>query len=189
MKLDHETLSIIVDSELETRDPRKFESIAADQELRSKWARYHLIGDVLRDNLTDVAPAHIADGIRTEIEREPTIFIPQRRRRSWLKPITGLAIAASIASVAVIGVKRSDVDPALNDATVSANPMQLPDDQIAKVLEEPITVSLDDINPALGTPHTKRRLNGYLVKFNEQRSSFGVPGVNPYVRIVGFESQ
>ncbi len=189
MKLDHETLSIIVDSELETPDPCNLESIATDHELRSKWARYHLIGDVLRDNLTDVAPAHIADGIRTEIEREPTIFIPQRSRHPWLKPIAGLAIAASIASLAVIGVKRSDVDSAVNDVTVSATAVKLSDDQVAKILERPITVTQDDINPVPGSPHTKRRLNGYLVKFNEQRSSFGVPGVNPYVRIVGFESQ
>ena len=33
-----------------------------------------------------------------------------------------------------------------------------------------------------------QRLNGYLVNFNEQRQRLGVPGVHPYVRIVGFEA-
>tara|TARA_B100001123_G_scaffold366694_1_gene426494 strand:- start:1349 stop:1906 length:558 start_codon:yes stop_codon:yes gene_type:complete len=185
MKLDHETLSVITDSEQEARDSYELETIATNDDLRSKWARYHLIGDVLRDNLTDVAPTHIVDGVRAEIQKESSTLTPQHRRRSWLRPITGLAVAASITSLAVIGVKYSDADSALKDATISGAPAN----QIVKVLEEPATKSQANISSVLGSPRTKRRLNGYLVKFNEQRSSFGVPGVNPYVRIVGFESQ
>ena len=37
-------------------------------------------------------------------------------------------------------------------------------------------------------PSPQRRLNSYLVKFNAQRSSLAVPGVNPHVRIIDFQS-
>jgi hypothetical protein len=33
----------------------------------------------------------------------------------------------------------------------------------------------------------RRRLNSYIVNFNEQRDSLAVPNVHPYVRIVGFD--
>ena len=35
----------------------------------------------------------------------------------------------------------------------------------------------------------RRRLNSYIVNFNEQRDSLAVPNVHPYVRIVGFEKE
>ena len=35
----------------------------------------------------------------------------------------------------------------------------------------------------------QRRLNSYLVNFNEQRAQFTLPNVHPYVRSVGFETE
>jgi hypothetical protein len=32
------------------------------------------------------------------------------------------------------------------------------------------------------------RLDSYIVNFNEQRMSQGMPGTNPYVRIVGYDA-
>ncbi len=204
MKTDHESLSAVVDGELDKSETKVLQSIAVDDRSRATWARYHLIGDVLRDSLTDVAPAAFSERLRTDVEQEPTMLLPRAVERPWLKPVAGFAIAASVAAIAVLGIQQNNIAPGLGDATelVADSPASLPapvavtvtDQQIAKAQEplNPVSGSIqtqEPLNPASGSIQTQRRLNGYLVKFNEQRSSLGVPGVNPYVRIVGFESE
>lgn len=194
MHNDHETLSTVVDGELDVRDNQILPNIAANDGSRATWARYHLIGDVLRDSLADVAPANFSEQLRNKIDREPTMLIPHQAKRRWLTPAAGFAIAASVAALAVIGIQQLQPTPMAHDATeiaaVTPAPVQAPAIQEAlvapaqKIAESPVV-----LNPVQGSIQTQRRLNGYLVKFNEQRSSLGVPGVNPYVRIVGFESE
>ena len=194
MKTDHEILSTIVDSELDKCEPHILKSIAANDGSRSRWARYHLIGDVLRDSLTDVAPIHFSEQLRVAIEQEPTMLLPQRVNRPWLRPVAGFAIAASVAAIAVVGIQQNGVDPVVDDVTavaaISPAPVPTPAARtVTPVTDQQIAESQETLKPVSGSIQTQRRLNGYLVKFNEQRSSLGVPGVNPYVRIVGFESE
>jgi len=188
MQNDQESLSTLMDGETDGRDGSTLGRIAATEDERSAWARYHLIGDVIRDGLTEVAPPEFAQKLRIEIGREPTILAPRRKARSLLRPAAGLAIAASVAALAVLGVKQLNpsqgLDPAPEIADVT--PAVVGEPLIATqehALESPNAV--DRLHESLPS---QRRFNSYLVKFNEQRSSLGVPGVNPYVRIVGFES-
>ena len=60
-------------------------------------------------------------------------------------------------------------------------------DQLAVLARPPEAQPIIDRSNETTRP-SQRRLNSYLVKFNAQRSSLAVPGVNPYVRIVGFQS-
>jgi len=194
MQNDHEALSTVVDGELDVRDNQTLPNIAANDSSRATWARYHLIGDVLRDVLTEIAPTSFSERLVREIDREPTMLISRRARRPWLKPAAGFAIAASVAVLAVVGVQQMDPRHLSAASTTVATAVeaarQAPPIDHAIVVSEPQLVETTEIiNPAPGSLQTQRRLNGYLVKFNEQRSSLGVPGVNPYVRIVGFESE
>jgi sigma-E factor negative regulatory protein RseA len=186
MQNNHETLSTIVDGELGSVDSQTLATIASDENSRSTWARYHLIGDVMRDNLTGVASPIFSEQLRAAVEREPTVLAPQRTKRQWLTPVAGFAVAASVATLAVIGIKQiepSSPDAADEVAIVAA----APNHNVAALPVQSVAQSPDVVDAVPATHDTQRRLNGYLVKFNEQRSSLGVPGVNPYVRIVGFE--
>jgi sigma-E factor negative regulatory protein RseA len=164
----------------------EFAEIAREQQARATWARYHLIGDVLRDNVSEVAPATFAAQLAAKVGQEPTVLAPPRQERRSMRPSIWIAIAASVAALALIGVQQpasipaGDISPAVAiDTGAAATIVAAQDDALpalpAEVLQEPF--------------HSQRRLNSYLVKFNEQRSSLGVPSVNPYVRIVGFESE
>ena len=187
MQNDHEMLSTVVDGEVGSLDRQTLVTIASDETSRTTWARYHLIGDVLRDNLTGVASANFSEQVRAAVAQEPTVLAPGRGRRSWLTPLAGFAVAASVAALAVIGIKQMGPSP-LNDTDEIAVVAPTPNVNVAipatRIAETPAI-----LQPVPGSLDNHRRLNGYLVKFNEQRSSLGVPGVNPYVRIVGFESE
>jgi sigma-E factor negative regulatory protein RseA len=184
MQNDQETLSTLMDGEMDGSGGATLGGIASAEDTRPVWARYHLIGDVIRDGLTEVAPPEFAERLRIEIGREPTVLAPRRRGRSLLRPAAGLAIAASVAALAVLGVKQLDPTQGLGPTPEISAAIPTVASEALIAAESPAAV--DELQESL---HSQRRLNSYLVKFNEQRLSLGVPGVNPYVRIVGFEPE
>jgi hypothetical protein len=130
----------------------------------------------------------LADRVRGSLDLEPTVLAPRKLRQKLLRPAVGFAIAASVATVAVIGAQYYQGG---RDSRMSLVQERFPSQAATPIaaLEPPAT-------PPVGTEGSPRvsylrdpRLNSYLVNFNEQRSSLGVPGVHPYVRIVGFEAE
>ena len=106
MQIDEQTLSSVMDGEAATGEA--LASVAATSGTRGAWARYHLIGDVLRDNSSELAPMDFAATIAARIADEPTVLAPPRRAQRALRPVAGFAIAASVATLAVIGVQRME---------------------------------------------------------------------------------
>ena len=195
MQIDHQIVSAAMDDALDGSTKSSLGQLSALE--RDAWARYHLIGDVLRDPAVAVAPAEFSSAVRDEVERESFLLVREKKLpRSFARPLVGFAVAASVAGMAVIGVQKMQLDPrtATTPVAVSASiaaPAQvaLPT-QPVPVEVVPSSIALVKFNDEpVPASHSQGRLNGYLVKFNEQRSSVGVPGVNPYVRIVGFDSE
>lgn len=94
-----ETLSALIDGELESDVQSQLGRIRTDPELRTAWDVYHLIGDCLRGHASgDIAPRVIA-----RLRDEPTVLAPPKersvaRRIGWY----GMYAAASAAAVAVV---------------------------------------------------------------------------------------
>ena len=186
MNKQRESLSAMMDGELD--DPSQvLSSLKSDTEFRGRWARFHLIGDMMRDAIISPAPAKFSEDVGAKVAAEPTILAPQSTPQRALTPRTGFAIAASIAALAVIGIARfsPDEDKLNSDPTLSAALPSAPR-EVRYVEPEVTAPALREKQPEVVYP--QRRLNKYLVKFNEQRTNVGVPSVNPYVRIVGFEA-
>jgi negative regulator of sigma E activity len=113
---------------------------------------------------------------------------PRRTARPLLRPVAGFAIAASVAALAVVGIKQTAPEQQLNGTPEIATTAPAVTESVQLATARPDANARPDIEVIEESLPAHRRLNSYLVKFNEQRSSLGVPGVNPYVRIVGFES-
>ena len=178
--MNQEQVSALVDGESASDEVGDIiDTLTRDPEFRGIWSRYHIIGEVLRaDGLSTRSPSDAA------AEHAATNVVSMPAKRNVLAPIAGMAIAASVAALAV---------------TLALQPPQeskQPEFQIAE------SVVLQTLAPApinsIRSPSSPRvvpvgkydhRLNGYLVNFNEQRARLGVPGVHPYVRIVGFEAE
>ncbi len=98
-----ETLSALMDSEageLEVR--RVLRDISRDSELRDRWHRYQLAASAMKGDL----PPRMTDlsaSISTALEREST---HHNRLKTALEPLGKVAIAASVALVAVLGVQQ-----------------------------------------------------------------------------------
>lgn len=187
---DLERISALVD-DAAAGDEAFLSTITRTSDLRAAWGRYHLIGEVLRGTHAGAPYRHFADRVRDAIAAEPTVIAPRLSpRRSTLRhPLAaGLALAASIAALAIVTFRPAPLEEdgsqaglAANDGGFTAGPSQ-----VVFVQPRGATAGGDEQE---GADQFQRRLSSYLVNFNEQRSNLGVPGVHPYVRIVDFQSE
>jgi sigma-E factor negative regulatory protein RseA len=144
-----------------------------DPELMTSWSRYHLIRDALHRNLDDRVMPDLSQRISAALVTEPAILAPQRTRRPWLRHAAGLAVAASVTGVAILGIRQMNEESGPVNVTATA-----PQEYIR--LEQPTTVASNPSATANGD-----HLAPYLVNHNEFAASSSMQGVLPYVRIVG----
>ncbi len=104
-KETREHLSALVDGEI-NRETSRFlvRRLGADGELRATWTRYHLIRDCLRHQDGAIAGDDLCSRVSRALESEQPVKTTRLRPASWLKPVAGLAIAASVALMAVVAV-------------------------------------------------------------------------------------
>jgi sigma-E factor negative regulatory protein RseA len=110
-----ETVSSCVDNF--QHDENAFDEILNDEHLSTTWDRYHLIGDVLRNDIPDVLQLDLSSEIANAIADEPTILAPKANNAfvlklkakvvEFAKPFGQLAIAASAAGLMVLGVQSN----------------------------------------------------------------------------------
>ena len=103
-KETREQISSLMDGEI-GRDASRFRvrRLGADDELGATWARYHIARDCLRDPDGGLVTRGLSNRISMAIESESPP-IPRRLAAGWLKPVAGVAIAASVALMAVLAV-------------------------------------------------------------------------------------
>ena len=134
-------VSELVDGELD--DPtaeRVLDRVRLDDELRSTWETYHLIGDVLRGAGTATG-ADLAERIRTQLANEPTILAPKRMagmvgRGRWY----ALSAAASVLGVSLVAwVALPQRQSVIEAAATSIAPIS----QVQTLIQAP-SVAVDD---------------------------------------------
>jgi len=195
----NEILSAVVDGELQglVRD-RVVGALYESPELRRTWARFHLIGDAVRKIGPVPGADAIAGNVIAALSGEQIMHLKPHSRRRTLHPLPGLAMAAAIAAIAVLGIHNLDdggvqsrqvagvsrPEPAVA-GSVSATPE--PTMRIASRAVQPADSEANRLQWSDVAPDAEARLNAYLVNHNEYAGN-GVRGVLPYVRIVGYQS-
>ena len=174
-ELPEHDISGLVDGALNTADSRRLaERLSQDRELQRQWTRYLLISDVLRANIPDVVDPDFADRVSRAVASEPAILAPRSRPRAIppaLRRVAGLAVAASVAAVAVLGVQSMyhDEGPTL----VAEMPAAAEYVRIA----QPEPVARPEVHPGL---------DKYLVNHHQHSASAPIQGAMPYARIVAY---
>lgn len=173
-----EQLSAYLDGELPREEAGLLvRRLMQDPELQARWARYHTIGAVLKRQTPEHANAGLSRRVMTAIASE-TPARGQARMPAWLKPLAGVAIAASVAAVAVFGA-RSLYAP---ESAVPA----------AQLAQAPVASLPDARLPRAGTrwqrtqPAVASQLNDYLLR-HYGHSGAALPVAAGYARIVGYD--
>lgn len=181
----HEKISALMDGEDIAGRAEVVDHLLKDEALRARWARYHLIADCLRGHLAHTV-SDISASIRHRLRDEPAILAPARKQPFSFKPLAGLAIAASVAVVALLAVpmgERAGARPAAVAAT--AGP---PAGDPARS----VTFKAPPVLPAGAgrvASLADQRMKNYLVNHSEFRSNGRSNGIPPYARVVTFEAR
>lgn len=176
-----EHLSSLMDGEI-SRETGRFlvRRLGADEELCATWARYHLVRDCLRHGGGRFADEGLSRRVRRAIERESSPAAPRRKVSAWLKPAAGLAIAASVALMAIVAVGPAE------------QPAQQPTTGLASGAPTGAFTSPQNLSPTplstqvsrAGAAADNSRMNPYLLRHYQATGSTGGKGFVAFVPIV-----
>jgi len=178
----NEKLSAFIDGELEPAEADHLISeILDNDELRSCWANYHLIGHSMQSEKTNNG-IDLSASISEALSNEPTVFAPQRRKLvmpAAFKQAAGMAIAATVAAVAVLMVQPEEqnlFNPGGSASVAAVTPVTTNQDVIP--------VAVNGVNWSVKQPSVASKLNAYLVNHNDY--STPVRGTLPFAPIVSY---
>lgn len=165
----NERLSALMDGELAAAEVGAvLAALRREPQLLARWRRYQLAAAALRNELGGAVDVTVLEAVHRRIEREP-IPLPVRRRPGWRRWATGLALAASVAAVTVLGLDwwgargGSAGEPvAQAGATRWENGL---------------------------SPESEGALNAYLVEHGEYTPASGMNGLASYARFVSYDGR
>lgn len=159
-----EQISAFIDNE--AHESEIIELSEHDTEVRATMVRYSLISDVLT-NRYSAGSYELSGKVSDALENEATLIAPRQwlHKPTIMKQMTGLAVAATVAAVAILFV--ADFSPIKDKQTTIA---------VGPITEKPIRM----------TSEVQQKLNGYLVSHTEFSASSQMKGMLPYTRIASF---
>lgn len=174
-----ESLSALMDGEVRDRDLDTLEDWTRDEGLRAAWGRYHLISECIRGTLPRQMDPALASRIAVALRNEPVILAPDSGvSRPWLKPLAGMAIAASVATLAVVGIQMNRGPDTGLGASVAGV------ETAAGGSGGQVNLAAGQARQAAPANTVDPRLNRYLIKYSAQRDGAAVQGVPSNVRVV-----
>ena len=191
-----EKISMLMDDEL--RNPEAgnlIDGINHDEWLKQCWERYHLISDALKNNLPSLVKHDLGKRLSAALEAEQTYRLNPHKPHhnvTYLKPVMGLALAASVAVVAFLLApwESATMAPSVlpQQASIAAPAAPAPHGGMLASDQLPSAQSVSP--PGMqASPELKVEpvLYDYLVDHNEYTDSAYVQSsMLPYVRIVGY---
>ena len=174
-----EQISALLDDETEEHENELLlKRLMQNPGLQGTFSRYQLIGDVLRGEMHS---GNLVQAVSEQVRQEEPHTQEELNssiRMTMLKPVAGLAIAASVAAMAIVGIQNmgQNHNPEMNNSLVAQTQ---PADNLRRV----------GTHWNVNQPETEMRLNGYLVNHSEYTSSINLQGMINYARIAGYDSK
>ena len=172
MTQQQEKLSAFMDGETNSADI--MDAIFNDEELKTKWKRYHVIRSGLRKEATVAPQLDITAAVAAALESEPTVMAP--KRSGWKSlPLVGsvvpfakqggqFAVAASVAVAVILGVQQmNQPEPAEPFSTFETNTRLGGLSPVS--LEQTRTIPRNDMNVVL---EKKRKINAIIADHEQQ---------------------
>lgn len=214
-----ETFSAFLDEELSDSERNEQINLASnDVNMRYRMQRYQLIGDVMRGDAKTVVSFDFSAQVRAEIDQldqsqfglsqvEELNYSIKESKASWLstwfKPLSSLAVAASVAWVTVISLQTdipNDTSKNTNEVAQVGQSTEVAR-QVQRLAQQPVmTQSVQVSSPALLSPSysksnwvsssnqpiSQEKLNAFLINHTEYSNS--INGMVPHARVVGFDA-
>ena len=197
-----EQLSALLDNAMDEKELQEFMQDLKRNPLEDaeRVQRYQMVGDVVRDELNESSFMDISAAVHRAIEQEPSLDVKPAKQpgrifdlSAWMKPLTGMAVAASVAMVTVVTVRLVDTDPANESQQALANVNQAP--VTKNVTVAPVNPVIAQQIRAVSTEASqqnqlrRKQLNEYMMNHSGYAGQSTMQGMMPYVRVVTFDSK
>lgn len=154
-------ISAYVDGELpENEAELLLRRMTQDIELRREVAEFLAMSRLIRDRAGLAATDRLHERVLAEIDERPTVeqHEPSQSTGSrWLRPLVGVAVAASVALVAIVGLQQADVPGET----------------------APATADLAEVAVAVPSPEPQQELQRqYFLNHADASSDLGANGIN-----------
>jgi sigma-E factor negative regulatory protein RseA len=193
-----EKISALVDNELTSFESRRvIDELEADSALKRRWERYHLMGDLLRDEVPAGLDRSFTASVMERINNETVSNVTPTRTNVWLKPAAGFAIVATVAIVSLFSLKSlTSVSPPQAVAVESLQPTQAAVSSATPAssgMVQPVSIERTASSDSGGKVELLKpaalsddpRMNDYLATHAEFAAR---QGIVPRVRVLGFEA-
>jgi sigma-E factor negative regulatory protein RseA len=144
-----EQVSAFLDGELPNSETELLlKRLTRDSELRESFGRFALIGEALRGVNSSSLSRSFASRVNQAIDGEPVVQVPvpSARVKHWWRPVAGVAVAAGVATVAIVALQQRAISPGLRVAASA-----------------PQTLTTAQNSPAVGSAATAREALSYTV--------------------------
>ncbi|MFT4906392.1 MAG: sigma-E factor negative regulatory protein RseA [Oleispira sp.] len=188
-----ESLSALMDGEADELEIRRvLNQLDKDDELRENWKNYHLMGSLMRDESFDSLDLtrginQVLDGelashnhADTNMPRLSEESQAKNTRSAWYKPLTSVAVAASVTLAVLLGVQSIEPNDGvgLADRGAISSPMQ----------QGELTASTLSIEEQQQLENAQQQLQDYILQ-NSTDANEDKKGILPFARVVEFQSQ
>lgn len=174
-----EHISSLMDGEL-SRETGLFltRRLSSDAALGQTWRRYHLIRDCMRQPGGRAPVVDFSGQVRRLLADDTLSPSSEAADRRWLRPVAGLAIAATVAFMAIlsVGPGQTPVTETTQDSAA------VPSFSSPNVLSSGPATQAASFNPE-SQAHAAR-LNSYLLRHNQIAGSAGRQGFVSFVPII-----
>lgn len=174
-----EHLSSLMDGEL-SRETGLFltRRLSSDAAFGQTWRRYHLIRDCMRQPGGRAPVVDFSGRVRRLLADDTVSPLTETADRRWLRPVAGLAIAATVAFMAIlsVGPGQTPVTDAVQDTA------GVPSFTSPNVLSNGPATQAVSYNPE--SQAQAARLNSYLLRHNQIAGSTGRQGFVSFVPII-----
>ena len=208
MSDNKEKISAYLDDDL---DAGEFDSLvgglSGDDAMRAA-SRYQLMGDAIRGEISDASLVDVSEQVSKALRdiNPGTVESPVRPASpetgssgfdfgAWfapfVKPLGGLAVAASVALVTVIAVTRVDSvsEPAGQLAEADSQKVNIPVTAVATRTDTKPAVAAVAVSNRVNPSRAAAYLDTYLAEHAEFAAQDTMQGRMPYARAVSYESK
>jgi sigma-E factor negative regulatory protein RseA len=201
-----EALSALKDGEAEELELRRLLKQGESQDIGRQWQMMHHISDAVSGRAPQFAQWDISGKVSAAIEQESvhqdsTVDQPQTGKdKFWLKPVAGLAVAASVAVAVVLGTQTltsTQSGFSGGDAVIASSSRVYPA-SISNSGLGSVNVNATFSNASapgtglskavlMGDLAAEQRLNRYMLQHTEQSSLNNGQGMINFARVASFE--
>lgn len=176
------------------------ESVEQSDEHFSVAARYHMVGDALRGELSDASMVDVSAQIRLALRNESFDAVESTRKAkpvensfnlvAWLdnffgsmaRPLAGMAVAASVAVLMVVTVVQMESPD--GGQQLATSPAALP-----VVTSDTLIANKQSVEDIANQKQQMAEFDAYLTEHAEFAAQDTLQGRIPYVRAVSYEAE